>query len=120
MTFEIIVIAITILVLDFIWLHGFLLKFFEKMINNVQKEVMTVRPAGALIAYIALIFLAVVFLPKTNNLTEAFLLGFSIYAVYDGTNYATLNNWDSKIAIIDSLWGGVLFVLVKLISRKIS
>jgi uncharacterized membrane protein len=43
---------------------------------------------------------------------EAFLLGLCVYAVYDFTNLATLVNYDWRFAVADSLWGGVLFMIV--------
>jgi|AntRauMFilla1563_2_1112583.scaffolds.fasta_scaffold00158_18 uncharacterized membrane protein len=114
-TTQVVATSVSLLVLDAIWLQGYLLKPFSAMIKDVQKEPMNVRMTGVIIAYTALLALAIVFLPKTNNYFEAFLLGFCLYAVYDGTNYATLSQWDGSIAIMDSLWGGVLFLLLKII-----
>ncbi len=34
--------------------------------------------------------------------------GFMVYAVYNLTNLATLNNWPLSVGIVDSLWGAVL------------
>ena len=44
---------------------------------------------------------------------DAFFIGLSTYAVYDFTNYATLAKYDISFAIADSLWGGVLFSIVR-------
>jgi uncharacterized membrane protein len=110
-----IVLLVSILVLDLLWLNVYLLNPFSKMIYDVQKEPLTVNRSGLIVAYIALFLLALVFLPKTDNYYEAFLLGFCIYAVYDGTNYASLNNWSATFSIIDSTWGGVLFVILRYI-----
>lgn len=68
---------------------------------------------GAVIAYIILTTFAIFIIPKTKNIYEAFLTGFLTYGIYDSTNYATLKNWDPKIAIADSLWGGILFGIIK-------
>lgn len=114
---QLLILLIALLILDFVWIQGFLLQPFKKMIEQVQKTDMVVRLPGALVAYSALFLLAALFLPRVTSDTEAFALGFLVYAVYDGTNYATLSDWDASIAIMDSLWGGVLFVLLrKLIS----
>lgn len=37
--------------------------------------------------------------------TYGALVGFVIYGVYNGTNYAILKDWDLSISIIDTLWG---------------
>jgi uncharacterized membrane protein len=101
-----------LILLDAVWLKIFLLPFFTKMIYSVQKEPVEYRVTGAIVAYLALFYLAYKLLPITNSVFEAFLLGFCVYAVYDGTNYATFKNWDPKVAVIDSLWGGLLFSIL--------
>jgi uncharacterized membrane protein len=42
------------------------------------------------------------------------MIGSTTYAVYDFTSYALLKDYDWRIAIADTLWGGVLFMLVHL------
>ena len=80
----------------------------QSMIRSIQKSDLELRIIPALIVYIALAYLAI--LPK--NTKDAFLLGLCTYAVYDFTNYATLKNYSLQFAIMDSLWGGVLFVIM--------
>jgi uncharacterized membrane protein len=96
-----------IIVVDLPWLMlGS--KTSKAMILSIQGSELTIRWFAALVVYFALAYLA--HLPKDN--TEAFLLGLCIYAVYDFTNYSTLKNYSLKFAVMDSLWGGVLFVIV--------
>ena len=83
-------------------------KTSKSMILSIQGSELTLRWLPALVVYFALAYLAQL---PTNNL-EAFLLGLCVYAVYDFTNYATLKNYSFNFAIIDSLWGGVLFLIV--------
>jgi uncharacterized membrane protein len=103
---------IALLVFDIFWIYFFMYQPFSNMIQSVQKQPMQFRPIGALVAYVSLFILAFIFLPKLDY-SESFLLGFLVYAVYDSTNYATLSNWDLNLAIVDSLWGGILFYLLK-------
>jgi uncharacterized membrane protein len=105
-------ILFTLLLLDAIWISFFLYKPFSIMIENVQKQPLVLRPIGAIVAYMSLFLLAIIFLPKVSH-SEAFLLGFLVYCVYDSTNYATLLNWNFTVALFDSLWGGVLFYILK-------
>ncbi len=102
-------VAIIVLVLDFIWIGGFLLDNFKPMIQKVQKEPMVTHPFSSLVAYLILIALVTIIISKVNSIEEAFVIGFLIYGVYESTNYATLKHWNLPIAIMDSLWGGVLF-----------
>ena len=50
---------------------------------------------------------------------EAFLLGFCVYGIYDGTNYAIFKNWPIQFAIMDTVWGGVLFATTTWLTNKI-
>jgi len=102
-----------LILLDTIWIVFFLSKPFGEMIKNVQGSEMTSSFPKIFISYAILYVYIYTFLPKVNNDFEAFLLGFLTYAIYDSTNYATLKNWDASIAIIDSLWGGILFFLLR-------
>ena len=36
-----------------------------------------------------------------------FLYGFVVYGVYNGTNYATIEKYKVRTAIIDTLWGSI-------------
>lgn len=102
-------VAIIVIILDFIWIAGFLLDQIKPMIARVQNEPMVVKPFSVIMAYVILIALFTIMISKTNSIEEAFIIGFLTYAVYDSTNYATLKNWNLPLAVIDSLWGGVLF-----------
>lgn len=106
-------IFIILLVLDTIWIQFFLLKPFSDMIYSVQGSYMEVQPYRLIIAYIILYLLVIFTIDKVNTPQEAFILGMLVYGVYDSTNYATLKNWDLKVAIKDSLWGGILFAIIK-------
>lgn len=106
-------IILLLLVLDLIWITLIFGKPFSRMIKNIQGSDMKIDTLGMIIAYIILSLYAIFIIPKTNNIFEAFLAGSLAYGIYDSTNYATLKNWDPKLAIIDSLWGGVLFSIIK-------
>lgn len=77
---------------------------------------MTLRWQGAPVVYIALAYL----LLQTHSNLQAFLTGLATYAVYDFTNYATLTNYDLKFAIADSLWGGVVFTIVRQVAIRLN
>jgi uncharacterized membrane protein len=47
------------------------------------------------------------------------LLGSIIYGVYAFTAYALFSNWDLNLALVDLVWGGVLFALVSVLGYQI-
>jgi uncharacterized membrane protein len=79
------------------------------MIEKIQGIPMEFRYISAAVVYIALAYL----LLQTTSMKHAFLTGFSVYAVYDFTNYATFQHYDWKFGIADAIWGGILFVLAR-------
>jgi uncharacterized membrane protein len=91
---------------------------FEDLIFHVQHVILHVKLLGVVLCYILLFFALYWFILRENKSPEeAFLLGLAIYGVYDSTNYATLKSWDPKFAIMDTIWGGVLFSLTVVFSR---
>ena len=102
-------------VIDFVYL-GLISSKFKEQILDIQKTEMTFRILPTIACYIALVFALFYFVLNNNNTSQqkilnAFLLGLCIYAVYETTNYATIQNWKLDIVLIDTLWGGILFAL---------
>ena len=93
---------------------------FVKMIAKVQGSAMNVRWSGAIASYIVIVALIYKFviIPRAP-LTDAFILGALAYGLYDTVNYGLLKNWDLMLAMQDTIWGGILFVLVTKVYRMI-
>jgi len=88
-----------------------------EMTKSIQGgRAVTFRLAAAVPVYAAMTFLLQRF--ATSTLT-AFLLGLCVYAVYDFTSYALLKDYRLDIAIMDTLWGGVLFAIVYTLKIKL-
>ena len=104
-------IAAVMLILDGMWIYTVAGNAFSSMVENIQGSAMKIRPVGAVVAYAAMILLFNQFITKESSGWDAFLLGFLAYAIYDGTNYALIDKWDLKTAIVDATWGGFLFFL---------
>jgi uncharacterized membrane protein len=106
---NIIPIAFLILVCDAPWLY-FTSGQAQKMMQRIQGGApMAIRWEGAPPVYLALAFLVL----QAQSTMQAFLIGLCTYAVYDFTNYTTLKNYELGFAVADSVWGGVLFTLVR-------
>jgi uncharacterized membrane protein len=115
---DIVKIAVVMIMLDVAWISIVTGEQFGTMIKTIQGSPMIVRPLGAFVAYAAMIGLFYTF--KDNlSIHKAFLLGFFAYAIYDGTNYALLGKWDLQTAIVDSLWGGCLFALTRIVVNRL-
>jgi len=101
--------AILFVVLDAPWLwltSGWSGRMFKAVQGGMPLKI---RLEGALPVYLALAYLV----QLTRSLQEAFLMGLAVYTVYDFTNYSTLTKYELPFAVADSLWGGVLFSLVR-------
>ena len=113
---EIIISSIALLILDgaYIALNQ---RAFENQIASVQRVILQVNLVGAIICYFFLIFgLNYFIISKKRTLLDAFLFGLIIYAVYDSTNYALFKQWKPLLAIMDAIWGGLLFALTTFIT----
>jgi uncharacterized membrane protein len=107
-----------LLFFDFIYISA-TKNAFELQIAAVQRVSLQLRPLGAIVCYIFLIFgLYYFILREHRSIMEAFLFGLVIYGVYDSTTYAVLKKWDIKLAIMDTLWGGVLMALTTFFTYK--
>jgi len=108
---QIIISGLVLLALDAAYI-SLILKEYNKQILDIQGSPMTVKLLGGIICYVLLIFGVNYFIIRHKKSPgEAFLLGLLIYGVFDSTNYALISKWNGGLAIVDSLWGGVLFAL---------
>ena len=98
--------------IDIIWIKLFMGGHFQKLIKNIQGEQMTVKTVPAFFAYLFLViaFYYFIVLEKKGYL-DAFILGIVIYGVYEGTNFAIFKKWNWTTFFLDTLWGGILYVL---------
>jgi uncharacterized membrane protein len=105
-------IALAVMVLDAFWLtsnHSYHVTVFAAL----QSQPLAIRWIPALLVYAVIIGAVWYFAvrPATNwteAATSGALLGFSMYGVYDLTNYATLVKYPIRYALTDMAWGAVL------------
>ncbi len=109
--FLMLVSAVLLVSIDFIYLN-IIGDYFRRQIYNVQGSPMKINYLGVVLCYIFLITGINYFIIKPRkSVSDAFLLGIVIYAVYETTTYALLKDWSILTVIIDTLWGGILFAL---------
>ena len=111
-------ILLSLLLIDSVYLSIIGEKFMG-MIRQIQGAQVEFRKWPAVICYILLSLAILVFIetPIRRNLGYAFLLGIIIYGVYETTSYALIKKWELSIAVMDTVWGGILFVLATILSR---
>ena len=105
--------AFTMLTLDSMYLSNIGGPLFAKMVKGIQKEEMKINMFGAIGSYLLIILVLYKFIiVERKSPNDAFLLGFCIYGIFDLTNIAIFKNYRLLPALLDTLWGGVLFYLV--------
>lgn len=102
-------------IIDFIYLN-LISSYFKQQIKDVQGKDSNFRIVPTVLCYVALVIALNMFvintdISKEEKILKAFILGLCIYAVYEMTNYALIQDWHIKTVVIDTLWGGVLFAL---------
>jgi uncharacterized membrane protein len=111
--------AIILLSLDFMYLTVNR-NAFENQVIEIQRVALKIKILPAIFCYIFLIFGLYYFILKNNRpVFDAFLFGIVIYGVYETTNCALLKKWKTSLAIMDTLWGGVLMALTTAIVYSI-
>lgn len=103
---KILLAAVILLVLDIPWLllQG---STFSKTVSDIQGSPLRVRWWAAIPVYLALGYL----LLQQKSAAAAAASGACVYAVYDFTTLAMFDKYPLYVAVLDTLWGGVLFGL---------
>jgi uncharacterized membrane protein len=110
-TSTIAVTAVIFILLDSGYLY-LMSNYFNRQIKSIQGSPIKLNITASILCYISLIFGLYYFIIRDRRgVFDAFLLGLVIYSVYDLTTLALLKNWFVKTAVIDSLWGGILFAM---------
>ena len=124
---KLIISSFLLLTLDMIWLKGYMGNEYRKMIRKIQGSDMQVNTVYAIMSYTLMIIgLNVFVIPNINkdnlmmdSLKYGFLFGIVLYGVYDFTIGAVLQGWNFKLALIDVLWGGIVYFLASYLTFKI-
>ena len=99
------------IVLDFIWFRFSLPRFYGPTFKAIQGHDIKMRIGAGIFAWLLLAFGIQYFVldESVKNGQDAFIrgaiMGFVIYGVYNGTNYATLSDYDMRTFVADLTWG---------------
>lgn len=108
-----------LIIIDSIYLY-FVSNYFSNQIRIIQFAPMKINILATILCYLILAFSINYFIiiPR-KSLFDAFLLGISIYGVYELTNKALFSKWSWFTVFIDTLWGGILFALTAYITLRL-
>lgn len=112
---------IAILVIDYIWLNT-TKNIYNKTVNAVQGSDIQINYFGAFISYLTIVIsfgiFVVPYLNKGNYINAVKyggLLGLCMYGVFNGTNIAIFKDYSLSVALMDTIWGGVLYSISAII-----
>lgn len=106
--------GLTFAAIDFVWLTTMTDRLYKPVLGPIMADKPDMKAAVLfyLISIAGTVFLAIAPALKEGNWTRAALngavLGFVAYATYDLTNQATLAVWQTRLTIIDLIWGTTL------------
>ena len=106
--------GLTFAAIDFVWLTTMTDRLYKPVIGSIMADKPDMKAAVAfyLISIAGTVFLAIAPALKDGAWTRAALngavLGFVAYATSDLTNQATLSVWQTRLTLIDLMWGTVL------------
>ena len=108
-------ILLILLAVDSVYL--FLTKsIFGEVVAKIQRTAIQFRLEGAVVVYLLLALGLYYFIIKPGRSPwEAALLGLVIYGTFDFTNYAMFKNYDLMTAMMDTVWGSLLFFITAFI-----
>ena len=99
-----------LLTVDVLYLYNFGMSGFTKNVKLIQKSPLELNVYGALLSYVCVIGIFYYFIISQNkSIFDAFLLGIFLYGTFDLTNLSMFKQYAWKLALTDTLWGGILF-----------
>lgn len=119
---ELIVLFIIVIIIDIIWLKLVMVKPFSEIVQKIQNKPLRLKVIPALLSYVCITGLLYL-LVKNNHQAHTdiiiFLSGLFSYGIFDMTNLAMFDDYNVNWAIIDMIWGGVLFYLSSKVYKKV-
>lgn len=88
---------------------------FNSVVKSIQGDDILLNYGSAIITYLIMGFSFYHFIVKNKGkLNDAIILGFVIYGVFDFTNMSIFKNWNLQTALMDTVWGSILYGLTYL------
>lgn len=105
---------VAFLVIDMVWLGLVAKSFYRRNLSSLMSP--TVKWPVAIVFYLLYVAGVMVFAVRPGVDAAVFwhatllgvFFGLCAYATYDLTNWSTLKGYPAAIAVVDTIWGGVL------------
>ncbi|NWG75225.1 MAG: DUF2177 family protein [Rubrivivax sp.] len=118
------------LLIDLTWLGRIMVKFYKSELGALARlegdSLAPVLWAAGLVYLLIPLGILLFALPRVDvnnlpvsSLSWGFLYGVTLYGVYDMTNYALLDKYPLRMAIVDIAWGGVLCAVTTWVASAI-
>jgi uncharacterized membrane protein len=112
---RLVLVALLVLAIDIPWLL-LVSSWASSVIQRIQRGVpMTFLWWAAIPVYLAIAYL----ITEVTTDKNAFFVGAATYAIYDFTNLSTLGKYEVRFAVADSLWGGTVFWLTRMVAKAL-
>jgi uncharacterized membrane protein len=109
-----------LLVVDGLYLNNIGISIFKSNVELIQNAPLKANVYGAILSYVCVIGVFYYFIILQNKSPlDAFILGLFLYGVFDMTNIAMFTKYSWKTAIIDMMWGGMLFAFTTWVTYKL-
>jgi uncharacterized membrane protein len=113
-------IGLIVLFIDILWINIYMKQHFRELVLNIQGEDLNLKIIPTIISYFLIIFSIYYFIIRENKLyLDSFILGIIIYGIFEATSMAIFKKWDYYTLILDTIWGGILYVISFAIYKKI-
>lgn len=111
--------AITMIALDSLYLQS-VQNAYSNQLKLIQGSPLKLKILPAIVCYLILLFGLNYFIIDRNlSLLDAFLFGVVIYGVYDATTCALIDGWSPYLAVLDTIWGGILMLTTTYITYSL-
>ena len=118
------IVTFLVLTIDFIWIKLVMLEQYNELISDIQNTSLSVRFIPTILSYVTIILPIVLFvIPKLtpqrrvlDSLIYGGIMGGLMYGMFSFTNYALIKKWSISVALLDTIWGTILYSLVSLLT----
>ena len=112
--------GLILVALDSVYLGTIGKNMFLPMIKDIQGKSVSMKYYAVVLCYLFIVFgLEYFIISQNKSPLDAFVLGVVTYGIYETVNLALFDKWKPVPAIIDTLWGGILFALTVYITYEL-
>ena len=119
---HIVIFALLITIIDSIWLRFVMSSLYKKWFNNINIK-MSFNTIAVILAYSLMILTYPLVIKNTNSKKEilnAVYVGFLVYGIYGFTVAAIFPKYNLAMALLETVWGTILYGSVTFLTQLLS